>query len=68
MNIIAHMVHSPPIHNDCFMNKDFIIIMLHNAHRLYMFERNARRLYIFHNARKLYMFCYVHRLYVSQRS
>ena len=28
VNIIAHMVHSPPIHNDCFVNKDFIIIII----------------------------------------
>ena len=28
VNIIAHMVHSPPIHNDCFVNKDFIIIVI----------------------------------------
>ena len=28
VNIIAHMVHSPPIHNDCFVNKDFIILLL----------------------------------------
>ena len=28
MNIIAHMVHSPPIHNDCFVNEDFIIIII----------------------------------------
>ena len=26
VNVIAQMVLSPPIHNDCFMNKDFIII------------------------------------------
>ena len=26
--IIAHMVHSPPIHNGCFVNKDFIILLL----------------------------------------
>ena len=23
VNINAHMVHSLPIHNDCFVNKDF---------------------------------------------
>ena len=28
VNFIAHMVHSPPIHNDCFVNKDFIIIII----------------------------------------
>ena len=28
MNFIAHMVHSPPIHNDCIANKDFIIIII----------------------------------------
>ena len=28
VNIIAHMGHSPPIHNDCFVNKDFIIIII----------------------------------------
>ena len=28
MNIIAHMVHPPPIHNDCFVNKDFIVIII----------------------------------------
>ena len=28
VNIIAHMVHSPPIHNDYFANKDFIIIII----------------------------------------
>ena len=28
VNITAYMVHSPPIHNDCFVNKDFIIIII----------------------------------------
>ena len=28
VNIIAHMVHSPPIHKNCFVNKDFIIIII----------------------------------------
>ena len=28
VNIIAHKVHSPPIYNDCFVNKDFIIIII----------------------------------------
>ena len=28
VNFIAHMVHSLPIHNDCFVNKDFIIIII----------------------------------------
>ena len=28
VNIIAHMAYSPPIHNDCFVNKDFIIIII----------------------------------------
>ena len=25
---MARMVHSPPIHNDCFVNKDFIFIFI----------------------------------------
>ena len=32
VNFIAHMVHSTPIHIDCFVNKDFIIIIIINCY------------------------------------